>query len=340
MVMRQVARILTALAFFTLVFMPSAANAATCRGKDLLKQLEINNPKAFASIMGQAGRTLNGNALLWKIEKDASKPASYLFGTMHVTDERLLDVPDEVLDALNGADIVALENLDILDSLVTKQRLKEIPELWKFEEGKSLRDYMTEEDLEVLRTAARSFKVGFFKMLKFKPWLVMSMISTSRCERTRKANGKSFLDKAIGERAQRINAELVGLESLREQLSAMDSMPMKSQVAYLVGTAQLADKSEDGLETMIQLYLQRKIGAIQPMFSYYSSKSSTLNLKTAYSEFQTHLIDKRNVVMRDRSLPLFEKGSSFVAVGALHLPGEMGLVNLYREAGYRVTAVW
>lgn len=338
MVMCRVARILSALAFFTLVFAPTAAHAATCRGNDLLKQLEADNPKAYAAIMGQAGRTLNGNALLWKIEKGADKPASYLFGTMHVTDDRLLDVPDEVLDALNGADIVALENLDVLDRTVTKQRLKEIPELWKFQEGKSLRDYMTEQELETLRTAARSFKVGFFKILKFKPWLVMSMISTSKCERSRKASGKPFLDKAIGERAQRINAELVGLESLREQLSAMDSMPMKSQVAYLVGTAKLADKSADSLETMIQLYLQRKIGAIQPMFSYYSSESSSL--KNAYSEFQTHLIDKRNIIMRDRSLPLFEKGSSFIAVGALHLPGEMGLVNLYREAGYTVTAVW
>ncbi len=338
MLMRQVARILTALAFFTLAFLPGTAHAAVCKGKDLLKQLEIDNPKAFASIMGQAGRTVNGNALLWKIEKDKDKPASYLFGTMHVTDDRLLDVPDEVLNALNGAEIVALENLDVLDRSVTKQRLKEIPELWKFEDGKSLRDYMTEQDLETLRTAAKSFKVGFFKMLKYKPWLVMSMISTSRCEVLRKKTGKQFLDKAIGARAQRINAELVGLESLREQLSAMNSMPMKSQVAYLVGAAQLAHKSDDNLETMIQLYLKRKIGAIQPMASYYSSKTKTL--KTAYSDFQTHLIDKRNIIMRDRSLPLFEKGSSFVAVGALHLPGEMGLVNLYREAGYTVTAVW
>ncbi len=340
MIMRQVAKLLAALAIVALTLVPttSSAEAAVCKGKDLLKQLEAENPKAYASIMGEAGRTLNGNALLWKVEKGEDQPVSYLFGTMHLTDERLLDVPDEVLNALNGAEIVALENLDVLDASVTKQRMKEITELWKFQDGKSLRDYMSEEELETLRQAARRFKVGFFKMLKYKPWMVMSMISTSKCERLRKSKGQPFLDKAIGARAQRINADLVGLETLREQLAAMDSMPMKSQVAYLVGTAELASRSEDGLETMIQLYLQRKIGAIQPMFSYYSSKNKTL--KTAYSEFQTHLIDKRNVVMRDRSLPLFEKGSSFIAVGALHLPGEMGLVNLIREAGYTVTAVW
>ncbi len=339
MLLRQALRVLAALAFLTVAFLPSSAHAAkACRGADLLKQLEADDPKAYATIMGQAGRTLNGNALLWKIEKNEDIAPSYLFGTMHVTDERLLNVPDPVLDALNGSDIVALENLDVLDSSVTRQRLKEIPELWKFENGKSLRDYMTEQELETLREAARSFRVGFFRLLKYKPWLVMSMISTSRCERMRKEDGKLFLDKAIGARAQRIHAELVGLETLREQLAAMDSMPMKSQVAYLVGTAQLAGKSDDNLETMIQLYLQRKIGAIQPMFAYFSSNDKTL--KTAYSEFQTHLIDKRNIVMRDRSLPLIEKGASFVAVGALHLPGEMGLVNLYRQAGYKVTAVW
>lgn len=338
MVIRRLTQLLSMLAVVTLLFMPGTAHAAVCKGKDLLKQLEAENPKAYAKIMGQAQRTVNGDALLWKVEKGEDNPVSYLFGTMHVTDDRLLDVPDEVLDALNGAEIVALENLDVLDRSVAKQRMREMPELWKFEDGESLRDYMNEEDLETLRTAARSFKLGFFKILKYRPWMVMSMISTSRCETVRKKTGKPFLDKAIGDRAQRINADLVGLESLREQLSAMNAMPMKSQVAYLVGTARLAQQSDDSLETMIQLYLQRKIGAIQPMASYYSSANKTL--KTAYSAFQTHLIDKRNLVMRDRSLPLFEKGSSFIAVGALHLPGEMGLVNLIRQAGYTVTAVW
>ena len=338
MLFRQVIQIVAGLILLSLVLAPASAQARVCKGNNLLKELESKNPAAFARIMGQADRTLNGNALLWKVQKEPDDPVSYLFGTMHLTDERLLDVPDEVVDALNGAQVVALENLDVLDSSVAKQRMREIKELWQFGEGESLRDHMTEQQLEVLRKAARRFGGGFFKMLKFKPWLVMSMIGSSQCEKHRKNAGKMFLDKAIGARAQTIHADLVGLESLREQLAAMDSMPMESQVAYLVGTAHMADKASDGLETMIQLYLQRKIGAIKPMFSYYSGKDRSLD--NAYSEFKTHLIDKRNLVMRDRSVPLLERGNAFIAVGALHLPGESGLVNLYREAGYKVTAVW
>ena len=338
MLFRQIAQITAGLLLLSLVFVPASAHAKTCTGQNLLKQLETKNPSAFAKIMGQADRTLNGNALLWKVQKEPEDPVSYLFGTMHLTDERLLDVPDEVVDALNGAHVVALENLDVLDSSVANQRMREIPELWKFEDGESLRDHMSEEQLKTLKKAARKFGIGFFKILKYKPWRVMSMIGASECENMRKSAGKMFLDKAIGARAQTIHADLVGLESLREQLAAMDSMPMESQVAYLVGTAHMADKSSDGLETMIQLYLQRKIGAIKPMFSYYSGKDRSLD--NAYSEFKTHLIDKRNLVMRDRSVPLLERGNAFIAVGALHLPGETGLVNLYRQAGYKVTAVW
>ncbi len=338
MFLRQIVQIFAGLVLLSLVFAPASAQARSCSGDNLLKKLETANPAAYAKIMGQADRTLNGNALLWKVQKEPDDPASYLFGTMHLTDDRLLDVPEEVINALNGAQIVALENLDVLDSSVAKQRMREIPELWKFDDGETLRDHMSKEQLEVLRKAARRFKVGFFKMLKFKPWLVMSMIGSPQCEKLRKNAGKMFLDKAIGARAQTINADLIGLESLREQLAAMDSMPMESQVAYLVGTAHMADKATDGLETMIQLYLQRKIGAIKPMFSYFSGKNQSLD--NAYSAFKTHLIDKRNLVMRDRSVPLLERGNAFIAVGALHLPGESGLVNLYREAGYKVTAVW
>ena len=52
---------------------------------------------------------------------------------------------------------------------------------------------------------------------------------------------------------------------------------------------------------------------------------------------QPTLIDERNLRMRDRLLPILEKGDAFVAVGAMHLSGETGLVELLRQSGYTVT---
>ena len=43
--------------------------------------------------------------------------------------------------------------------------------------------------------------------------------------------------------------------------------------------------------------------------------------------------------MVERSLEPLKAGGVFIAVGALHLPGETGFVNLLRKAGYQVTAI-
>ena len=51
------------------------------------------------------------------------------------------------------------------------------------------------------------------------------------------------------------------------------------------------------------------------------------------------IITDRNVNMRNRAKPLIDRGSAFIAVGALHLPGKNGLVTLFRDAGYTVTPV-
>jgi uncharacterized protein YbaP (TraB family) len=52
---------------------------------------------------------------------------------------------------------------------------------------------------------------------------------------------------------------------------------------------------------------------------------------------ERELIDKRNLTMHERAMPLIDRGNAFIAVGALHLPGDKGLVELLRQSGYKVT---
>ena len=54
---------------------------------------------------------------------------------------------------------------------------------------------------------------------------------------------------------------------------------------------------------------------------------------------ERELIEKRNRTMHERAMPLIDGGNAFIAVGALHLPGNTGLVELLRQSGYRVTPV-
>jgi uncharacterized protein YbaP (TraB family) len=56
--------------------------------------------------------------------------------------------------------------------------------------------------------------------------------------------------------------------------------------------------------------------------------------------FLRRLIDDRNVQMVERMLPRLQRGSTFIAIGALHLPGEKGILQLLAEKGYTVSVVY
>jgi uncharacterized protein YbaP (TraB family) len=135
-----------------------------------------------------------------------------------------------------------------------------------------------------------------------------------------------------------MGADVVSLETVAEQINAMAALPMDDQIAFLTTSARLATQAEDFLETMIALYLERKIGAIPAMAKYFGGNDETV--EKAYGSFQEQLVDNRNLIMRDRALPLLKKGEAFIAVGALHLIGKKGLVELFRAEGYEVLPVW
>ncbi len=97
------------------------------------------------------------------------------------------------------------------------------------------------------------------------------------------------------------------------------------------------DRIDDLIETMVQLYLQRQLGAIWPLQLVLSEKVG-VSAKVFESAEQS-LLTTRNLGMRDKALEYLADGSTFMAVGALHLPGRQGLVALLREAGYALTAV-
>ena len=114
-------------------------------------------------------------------------------------------------------------------------------------------------------------------------------------------------------------------------------MPFDAQLANLRLALHTAAQVEDMNDTLITLYREHRIGEVWPLTRVMSGDEALA--ETVIDEFQTRLIDERNVTMRDRALPLLAKGGAFIAVGALHLPGDKGLVALLREAGYTVTAV-
>jgi uncharacterized protein YbaP (TraB family) len=151
------------------------------------------------------------------------------------------------------------------------------------------------------------------------------------------AGGEPALDEIIAHRAVEHGAKLVGLETVEDQLSVFSNMPLDQQATYLIATARMGDHAADYFETLINQYLRRKITLLIPLSR--RLEKSIDNSDDSLSFIENDLIAKRNANMHRAALDLLARGNAFIAVGALHLPGTAGLVELIRSSGYSVTPV-
>ena len=315
----------------------SAATPPTCKGVNVLEELKIKKPGLHKEIIEEGAKFKNGRALFWRIEKDGVAD-SYLFGTVHVTDPRVHDLPTPVKSAFDASRILILEAVNLNDAAVGKAMISVMAQsMFNPVADKNLSDYLTADEMAkaVKISAGMGFPAEIMKLLK--PWLIAISLALPPCEANRAKAGLLSLDAVLEERAKKTGKPAIGLETPEEQLRAMASIPLEAQIAWLKSSIELYDRSEDFLETMIQLYLNRNLAAMLPLSIKISKDPETAKL--AMDSFQKTLIVKRNLGMAEGAKPELDKGGVFIGVGALHLGGDQGLVELFRKAGYKVTAM-
>lgn len=329
------------------IFVASAtmANASadnSCQGENLLEKLADENPERYAAVLKSAAATAYGDSILFEISKLGVAP-SYLFGTMHLTDPRVTDLPPKAAEALNGAQTVAIEATGILDETAMQAQLLARPEMTMFVGDDRLTDFMDDEQRAIVEEGLAEKGMRLALVDRMKPWILSGMLALPACEMDRKTAGAAILDVAIAKVAQDNGKELVGLETIMEQLEAMASLPMQAHVEGLVDTLRMGAMVEDAIETMIVLYEDGQTGKIWPLLRALAAELSDEreNADPTLSEeaFEEIMVHARNKTMFERSLPLLEAGNAFIAVGALHLPGDEGLAQMFADAGYTVTAL-
>ncbi len=307
--------------------------APRCTGRDILADIREQQPAEWAKIRAAADATLNSHHIFWRVEGPKGPP-SYLFGTIHLSDDRINALPVGVQLALGGASKVVLEVADLSPKALAAAFAK-VHGILVFADGRSLETLLTSEEKSVAREALNKAGIPAAGLAAFKPWVVNMMLSLSDCERRRSAAGVQPLDLRLAENARARGVPVAGLETLEEQLQALAAVPEDDQLTVLRAGLKLYDRTDDVLETMVRSYLARDIAQIQPMHEWLWRQAGFE--PKAFAAFLEQLVTVRNKRMRDAAVPLLADGGAFVAVGALHLPGERGLVELLRGAGYKVT---
>ncbi len=311
------------------------SRSPACTGSDMLAALERDDPTAVASIRAEASRVPNGKGLLWKVEKDGR--VSFLFGTMHMTDQRVTSLSPAAREAFEASGTLVVETTDVLDKTRMISALMQRPELTMFTDSTTLNSLLPADEVGVVNAALDHRGIPPASVARMKPWLLSAMLALPACELARQAEGAPILDVKLAEDAKASGKSVQGLETAVSQLEAMASLPMDFHIKGLVETLKLGDRIDDVIETMIVLYANGDTGTFWPLFK--AAMPRSLEDEAGYAAFEQTMITARNKGMAEQANPILTTGNAFIAVGALHLPGRDGLIELFRQAGYAVTAV-
>lgn len=316
-------------------FQSAALAQPACKGRDMLAELRETDPLAHARIVAAAAATENTEAMLWRIEKAGLAP-SFLLGTAHVSDDRITTLSPNIRAALAAAKTMAFEVAD-LSSASMAAAVSNNVHLFLYADGRQLDRTLKSDQFAKAVTVLAAAGMPPEVAARIKPWLVFMLLAIPQCERQRQSTGRHALDVQLTDNARRRGVPVVGLETIQSQLEALAAIPEEQQVAMLQAVLHYADRTEDQLETMMQLYLGRRMGFAVPFQHELARRAGVA--PGAFAAFEKEIVGARNKGMAEAAKPLLEKGAAFIGVGALHLVGADGLVALLRRAGYTVAAV-
>ena len=260
------------------------------------------------------------NSLFWSVLKDG-RQAGYLLGTIHSEDPRVLDFSEGLLARLRSSQVFAME---MVPDAVTLERLGGY---MKYPQGQSLEAVLGSERFQALESALSAYQVPVAFVQRMKPWAAMMTLSTPP------SDTGFFMDLSLSLRASGNGLEVVGLETLEEQLSFLENMPLPMQLELLDLAIAEADRVVEVHDLMVAAYLQNDLSALQAL-SDAQLREVGENARVYFVELG---IDARNRRMADGLLKLLGRNTVFAAVGALHLPGRQGLLEILRQNGYELS---
>jgi len=230
----------------------------------------------------------------------------------------VLEFSEDFLDKLRANQVFAMEMVPDM------QTLEHLTGYMHNPPGKSLESMIGTERYTALETALADYQVPAETIGRMKPWAAMMTLSTPPPETG------FFMDLSLSLRATGNGLKVVGLETLEQQLSFLENMPMPMQLALLDQAIAESSQVNKVHDQMVNAYLENNLVSLQAL----SDEQLKEVGESASSYFTESGIHERNQRMAESLLHRLENETVFVAVGALHLPGEEGLLNILRQHGY------
>jgi len=260
------------------------------------------------------------NALLWSVSGNGLSTPSYLYGTIHMICKEDFLFSNTLKEKISTSKSIYLE-LDMDDpSMMMKMATLAIMK------DKTLEDLMSDADYKLVSAYVKD-SLGMPMMLfnRMKPITLMSLIYTKvlPCSSTESYEGK-FVELAKAQKK-----EVKGLETIEDQMGVFDKIPDSVEAQMILEMIRTMPEQRKQMAQMVDSYKKENIQQL----------SEQMSESPEWKGFEDILLANRNrnwIAIMESAM---KQGSQIFAVGAGHLPGKDGVINLLRQAGYTVTPV-
>ncbi len=270
------------------------------------------------------------NALLWKITGKNLKKPSFIFGTIHIIDAKDYFLPEGTLSAMESSDRICFE-IDMAEMSDMSSMMGMLQKIY-MSDGLSIKDLLSEADYKLVSNHFSKQGLPMFFMERMKPMFLTVFASGDINPMSLDQGTMKSYEMEFYSLAKSMKKQTGGLETVDFQISLFDEIPYDVQAKMLVEAVRSGNSDQNGeFSIMIESYKNQNIEKLASLIN--SSESSI-------SGFEDALLFKRN----SSWIPLMEtqmaKEPTFFAVGAGHLGGEKGVINLLRKTGYKVKPVF
>ena len=313
-----------------LLLLATPLRALDCSGTDLLPQMDT---EARLKLEARAGIAPFPEGLFWRATKADTRLT--IFGTYHVPHADTAAQFEALLPLAEAADFSWFE-MDHDDQKAFEKRAATDASIMFITDGPTLPDLLPEDDWQRLRAAMAERGFPSFFTAKFKPIFVSMMLGISPCQAKAQKSGEAGIDARLSRALSDAGHDTRSIEDTMTTMRVLDAFSQEEQIAMIKLTLDLPISPDDLQETMLSLY--RK-GRISVLWEYGRALSIEYGGPTAESDFaifERVLLSDRNRAWIDEIEAQAPGHDVFIAVGAGHLPGKTGLLNLLAQRGFAI----
>lgn len=310
---------------------------AACSGPSAFKALPAETQ---ADLRARAATTPNANGVLWQIEKNGV--TSYLVGTIHIPDKGLQTYVERISPLMQQTERFIME-ITVEDEGRFEKRLMSDPSIYMLENGGSLVELLGEPLWGEVKVKLLEVGMPHFMAARYQPWFLSLSLAVPPCMLKAVQAGQLGLDRQLEKIARDMALERHSLDNIENLITLLSGEPIEVQITNMKEAiaAGMLDQKADAA-TVLDMYFNEEIQLIWTHTEYETEMAATRRgagasgIAAQLTELENSLVISRNLDWVETLAQVLTQTPSTVAVGALHLPGEQGLLALLKARGFSI----